>query len=228
MEPLLLLSALSIGFLGSFHCLAMCGPIALALPKKTGKSWVGTLWYNLGRTTGYSILGLAAGLFHQVAVFAGLQRWISLIAGVGLLLFLVLNGERKFWKIPGLRKLLNALQARLRTYLKSGGSAPYYHIGLLNSFLPCGFVYLGLAAASTQSLLHESMFYMTAFGLGTIPAMWAVSVAGRFFTPQRSRWIPPLLNGLAYLVAILLIIRGLDLGIAFLSPALDASVAECG
>ena len=72
------------------------------------------------------------------------------------------------------------------------------------------------------------MFYMTAFGLGTIPAMWAVSVAGRFFTPQRSRWIPSLLNGLAYLVAILLIIRGLDLGIAFLSPALDSSVAECG
>ena len=58
-------TALSVGFLGSFHCAGMCGPLALALPGSNGSmlSLVGgRLTYNLGRVVTYSILGLIAGL----------------------------------------------------------------------------------------------------------------------------------------------------------------------
>lgn len=227
MEPLILVSAIGIGFFGSFHCVAMCGPIALSLPYRRGQSWFGPLLYNLGRISGYSFLGIAAGMFHQAAVFAGLQRWISLIAGGLLLLFLLGKGEQRFWKVPILRKGLQRLQARMSAYLKQGRRSAMFHIGLLNSFLPCGFVYLGLAAASTQTAIVSSMAYMAAFGLGTLPAMLGMTLLGSRLQPGKYPWLTPALNGLGYVVAILLIIRGLELGIPYLSPVFENGVAEC-
>ena len=64
-------SAFLMGFLGSFHCIGMCGPIVLALPSK-GVQY--KLVYNIGRTITYMLLGLAVGLIGQGAVFAGLQQ----------------------------------------------------------------------------------------------------------------------------------------------------------
>ncbi|MEM7659134.1 MAG: sulfite exporter TauE/SafE family protein, partial [Bacteroidota bacterium] len=208
MEPLVLFSAVAIGFVGSFHCVAMCGPIALSLPYRRGQAWLSPWLYNLGRVTGYSFLGIAAGMFHQAAVFAGLQKWISLIAGVGLLLFLLGKGEQRFWRVPLLRKGLQRLQARMSAYLKQGRRSAFFQIGLLNSFLPCGFVYLGLAAASTQTALLSSMTYMTAFGIGTVPAMLGMTLLGARLQPGKYPWLAPALNGLGYLVALLLIVRG--------------------
>ena len=57
----LIAAAFTIGILGSFHCIGMCGPLALSLPLKnnnTGTKFFGAILYNSGRVTTYIFLGL--------------------------------------------------------------------------------------------------------------------------------------------------------------------------
>src|SRR5689334_21873097 len=78
------------GFLGSFHCVGMCGPIALSLPpSSSGYGFIsGRLFYNLGRVFTYSILGLLFGFFGKGLQLAGLQQTISILSGILILIFL--------------------------------------------------------------------------------------------------------------------------------------------
>src|SRR5438874_9923780 len=84
-----LCTAFILGFVGSFHCAAMCGPLALALPV-TGNSpssfVLGRIAYNLGRVLTYIILGAVVGLIGHSLSLAGFQGWVSVGAGVVLLL----------------------------------------------------------------------------------------------------------------------------------------------
>ena len=70
------------GLLGSFHCVGMCGAIALALPGPAGASRFryagGRVLYNLGRATTYATLGAGAGLLGQGLRLAGVQQGLSL------------------------------------------------------------------------------------------------------------------------------------------------------
>ena len=100
--------------------------------------------------------------------------------------------------------------------------------GLLNGLLPCGLVYAALAgAAATGGPLGGALF-MAAFGLGTIPAMLAVSLAGRLITaPWRARFQRAVPVAMAVL-AVLFIVRGLSLGIPYLSPDLSPEAVAGG
>ena len=86
------LSALTLGLLGSFHCVGMCGPIALAIPLKT-TSWsariTGGILYNLARSITYAIMGLVFGLLGQGLVMSGFQQWISIIMGIIMILSVI-------------------------------------------------------------------------------------------------------------------------------------------
>ena len=85
----ILISALVLGFMGSFHCAGMCGPIAIALPLQgntiAGKILGGTL-YNLGRTITYGILGALFGLLGQGVAMIGFQQKVSVIMGAIMIL----------------------------------------------------------------------------------------------------------------------------------------------
>lgn len=88
-----LIAALSLGFLGSFHCIGMCGPIALALPLdrvSMFKKVAGGITYNLGRVFTYGILGLLFGLLGKGFVIGGYQQVLSIALGVIILLGLFL------------------------------------------------------------------------------------------------------------------------------------------
>src|SRR4051812_5896860 len=80
-----LLSAFIIGFLGSFHCVGMCGPIALALPL-TGNSknaiLISKLLYNSGRIVTYIFLGIVAGLLGHTIMMAGFQKTLAISSGI--------------------------------------------------------------------------------------------------------------------------------------------------
>jgi len=92
-------------------------------------------------------------------------------------------------------------------------------IGLLNAFLPCGFVYIALVAAINTSSPLEGATYMVLFGLGTVPMMLSVNLAGASF---RKRFLgPKFLPYFLGVFAALFIIRGLALDIPFLSPGID-------
>jgi len=90
---------------------------------------------------------------------------------------------------------------------------------VLNGFLPCGLVYVACAAAVPLGSIFAGLTYMIAFGLGTIPVMLAIGVAGRNLA-LRFRYQKLVPVALA-VVAMLLIVRGLSLGIPYLSPDLS-------
>ncbi|MDZ7660025.1 sulfite exporter TauE/SafE family protein [Fodinibius sp.] len=210
-------SALAIGFFGSFHCIGMCGPIALALPGKNDfplRLIGGRLLYNMGRVITYSLLGLLFGLVGHSANIAGLQQSLSIFLGVLIIVgaFFQIRPSEQWKEKLGLNKFYSKVEQRIRRQFKKQGMGTLLIIGLLNGLLPCGFVYVGLAGAVTTGSILQSGIFMALFGLGTIPAMMTMALAPSFITikwRQRiNNWIPYL----AVAFGIYLIIRGIVIG----------------
>lgn len=207
-------SAFLVGFLGSFHCAGMCGPIALALPLHTAskKSIVtGRLLYNSGRVITYAFLGLIVGILGHTISLAGFQGPLSVISGILILLVVFL--PFLFNRFDGLTRFSNLYSGKIksafRTLFGQRSKLTLLSIGLVNGFLPCGFVYLALAAAVAGGTVQGSILYMTLFGLGTIPMMLALSLLGNFGGPGISRFVNKASPIIAITVAIFLIVRGL-------------------
>ncbi|WP_298738615.1 sulfite exporter TauE/SafE family protein [uncultured Chitinophaga sp.] len=222
----LILSAFSLGFLGSFHCIGMCGPIALALPvqhlqgvRRLG----GILLYNAGRMTTYALLGLVFGWLGRQFYLGGLQQWLSIVLGALLLLMALLRylpGRRL-----GMGTYLGQLTAGTRRWLgvllQRQGFTTLYAIGLLNGLLPCGLVYLGIAGALATVHIYQGGLFMAVFGAGTIPAMAALSASRQFIGLQARNRIKQLIPVVIALMGVLLIIRGMNLGIPYVSPSIS-------
>ncbi|MBZ0264170.1 sulfite exporter TauE/SafE family protein [bacterium] len=212
-----------LGFLGSFHCVGMCGPIVLALSNDArGKLpyLVNRLIYNLGRVITYSFLGIIAGLIGKSIRVAGYQQYLSIVLGV-LILAGVLTPNRisqKFISKVGLNRAFFRVK-RIWGSLFSNRNAPsMLAIGVLNGFLPCGFVYLALAGAISTGGILSSATYMAFFGLGTIPIMLATAFAGNILGAPLRQFVHRLIPIGAVLLATLFILRGLSLGIPYVSP----------
>jgi len=232
----LITAAMAMGLLGSFHCVGMCGPLALSLPINTDNmaiKFFGALLYNMGRIVTYAALGLLFGILGRSFALFGFQQWLSII--MGLLILLYLMAGKRFSKnavsIPGLGVYFNKLRRTIGTlYLKKNLGALFL-IGLLNGLLPCGMVYMAMAGALACGQVSDSVLFMAAFGLGTLPAMWAVTFFGNYLAMGvrvKIRKAYPFVMGL---VACLLIVRGMGLGIPYVSPKLEVDkreMVECG
>ena len=219
---------LLLGAVGGLHCAAMCGPLALALPV-TGSTRVGYLTgrvlYNGGRVVTYTVLGGLFGAIGQVAGLAGLQRWVSLIAGILILIGLVAPSHFPLTKF--IARPVAWLKSCLGSLLQGRSSIALLAFGFLNGLLPCGLVYVAAAGAAASGNAVRGMEEMFAFGLGTIPLMLAVAWGGATIRSRlfgKARRLLPISVGL---VAVLLIVRGLALGIPYLSPDLGADASCC-
>jgi sulfite exporter TauE/SafE len=223
-------TAFLLGFVGSAHCAGMCGPLALALPS-TGNTrsmfLTGRVAYNFGRIVTYALLGALFGLLGQTFAIAGLQRWVSLVAGAAILLG-VLMSPRLLSGVP-LARSVGWLKAALGALLRRRALGSLFGIGLLNGLLPCGLVYAACAGATVSGSFVTGIEYMVVFGLGTLPMMLAFSVAGHklhlVFRLKLQRLIPASLA----IIGLLLLLRGMALGIPYLSPRLSdpPSAAHC-
>jgi sulfite exporter TauE/SafE len=182
-----LLAALSIGFLGSSHCLVMCGGIASALQLSMPQLSLGQqiklqLMLSLGRLTTYSLLGALTGAFGAgVLLKLGISFvWLKLLAAL-LLLLMAFYVARLWFALSWLEKAGASLWHRVQPLAKSllpldnSGKAIAY--GLCWGFLPCGLVYSSLGWSLASGSAWQGALLMTAFGLGTLPALLAV---GRF------------------------------------------------
>jgi len=215
-----------VGIGGSLHCAGMCGPLALALPTGRSAFWryaAGRFLYNIGRTITYVMLGLLAGLAGRGIVLAGAQQTVTI--AIGLLLLCSLVFPRALKRLLPTFKLPGRVPARIMEMLSGLMARPSWAalllVGLVNGLLPCGFVYLGLAAAVTLGDAARAMVFMAGFGVGTLPVMLAIAVAGRRIQEGVRR---KLLGGIPVVTAalgILLILRGLNLGIPYISPHVD-------
>lgn len=224
-------TAFMLGLAGSLHCVGMCGPIALALPRPPGPHsslLAGRMLYNLGRTGTYAILGALFGLLGQTLLVAGWQRALSIAAGVLILAYLVSTqiGRGRWSMESALLRFIAPVQRTLGRLLNHSAPGHLLVIGLLNGLLPCGLVYVALAGAAATGSARGGALFMAIFGLGTAPMMLAISLVGPSlygrFRGRFQRVIPIVLG----VMAVLFILRGLELGIPYVSPNLTAQVED--
>jgi len=223
---MILLTAFLLGTVGSLHCAGMCGPLALALPA-TGSSrttfLLGRVAYNGGRILTYCLLGAGFGMVGQTFAFAGFQRWVSLAAGSAILIGLLVS-SRFAVSVP-IARLVSWIKSGLGALLHRRSVASTFSLGVLNGLLPCGLVYAACAGAVATGGLISGMEYMAAFGLGTVPMMLGIGLVGKKLQFTLRFKLQRLVPACLALVAVLLILRGLSLGIPYLSPDLAAGAA---
>lgn len=226
-------SAFLLGLISSLHCVAMCSPLQAAvmgsMQKNSGKRYVGL--YHLSRLLTYGILGLFAGIIGKGI---GLQNWqqqTSLIGGLFLLFafagFYLLKLDRR------LLKVLMPYISRLRIKLQQNRSAKVFYFGgsgLINGLLPCGMVYLAIFPAMSSGSALLAFGYMLLFGLGTLPLLLLTNFGALSLFQNKGRFIQRLIPTMVIVTALLLILRGMDLGIPYLSPEMPvagASIEVC-
>lgn len=220
----MLFSALFFGLISSLHCIGMCGPIAMMLPvdhKNPTKKALQILTYHFGRLTAYGFLGLAFGLLGKGLFIAGFQQNISIAVGV-LMIIIAIVPEKVFAQYnfsKPIYKVISSIKSSLGNQFKRKTFDALFSIGFLNGLLPCGLVYAALFGAIAMQNEVLGVAYMLLYGIGTIPLMSVVVYASGFMSiPLRSklqRIIPIITIG----IGILFILRGLSLGIPFISPA---------
>lgn len=221
-------TAFALGFVGGLHCAGMCGPLALALPvtgRTTAGFVAGRIVYNFGRLMTYCVLGLVFGVIGQTLLVAGLQRWLSIGLGVALLLGLM-TSKRLALAAPVVR-VLGRFRALMGGWLQTRTLPALAMLGGLTGLLPCGLVYVACAGAAATDHWHLGALYMLAFGLGTVPMMLGIGLSGRLVSADLRLKLCRLVPGAVLVLAGLLILRGLSLGIPYLSPDLSQGSCAC-
>lgn len=222
-------TAIVFGLLSSLHCMGMCGPIALAVPVGNGNSFTRYFkffLYNLGRVISYSFLGFLFGMIGVGLHLAGFQQWVSIIAGAIIMisvLFIYYLPKKSY-----LSFITSSIQKPFQKFFTKKSYVSVLMIGVLNGLLPCGMVYLALAGATAQSDLFHSISYMLLFGLGTIPAMFAIKISSDFLTGGFKFKIRKLVPVFTLVIGLLFVLRGLGLGIPMVSPEIITKKNEKG
>jgi uncharacterized protein len=221
-------TAFLFGLVSSFHCAGMCGPIALSLPNHTNKAeyFAGKSLYNTGRIITYILLGGLFGFFGKGIALAGIQQTLSIILGISLLLIALfaINPDIIFQKISLLRKFQLLIMKQFGKHIKHPSINSMFIIGLLNGLLPCGVVYIALTGALATGHLQSGVIYMAIFGLGTLPMMLFISLAGKTISFQFRNILRKAAPAVMMFFAVLLILRGLNLDIPYISPKLNSDV----
>jgi len=164
-------------------------------------------------------------LVGRTVFVAGFQRWLSISLGVAILLGFLISKQAAV-SAPVVR-MVGWLKSAMSAQLRQRGFRALALLGMLNGLLPCGLVYVALAGALAQGGLLDSVVYMALFGLGTVPTMLGIGLSGKLFSLAFRLKLRQAIPVGVCLVAGLLILRGLGLGIPYVSPALVAGVPAC-
>lgn len=232
----MLWSAFILGLLGSFHCVGMCGPIAFMLPVDRSNSTrkvFQILTYHIGRLLAYALIGLVFGLIGKSLNIFGLQQQLSIVIGA-LMIVLVLIPVQTFNKYnfsKPIYRVISKVKSALGKALKKKTADTFLTIGFLNGFLPCGLVYMAVFASIATANTIQSSLYMILFGLGTIPLMTSAIYLGKFLNTTIKQRITKAIPLFVVIIGLLFILRGLGLGIPYISPApitdMASSTMEC-
>ena len=225
-----LVASFIIGFLGSLHCLGMCGPIVLAYSlqfkdqrtdPRTLKSsffrngFIHHLGFHSGRLLVYAFLGGAAAAFFHLAGMSQLvnrfQGWLVSFAGVLMVYFGLVF--LKILHLPGFLSNSSAGKGsplgRLVSFgIMSPGPGSKIVLGMATGFLPCGLSWAMAARSAATQNIPEGFLIMAAFGLGTVPVLFLSGLAASFFS-LRIRFLGERLAACSLiLLGLLLVSRG--------------------
>lgn len=210
-----LIPMVSAGFLGSVHCVGMCGPlIAVASDGATEarQRWGVQAGYQAARLASYLALGAAAGsLGHALDLAgqaAGLGKAAALLAGAAMMLWglwsmLEAGGARLRLRLPRLRLLPSPALAWLG---RAGRRSPLWRATLLggaSALLPCGFLYgFALAGAATASPVGGALV-MASLWLGNLPALLGFGLLLGGVLSRSRRHLPLLSAGSVFVLGLL-------------------------
>lgn len=229
----MLWSAVIFGLLGSFHCVGMCGPIAFMLPldrKNRNKRLFQLVSYHTGRLFTYGFIGLVFGLVGKSLNLFGIQQQLSILIGVAMIALIIIpskifnryNFSRPMYTAVG--KVKSAMGAELKK--KDPGT--FFTMGFLNGLLPCGLVYMAVFGALASGGAAYGGLYMILFGLGTIPLMTTAIYLGNFLKGRAKQRILKVIPVFVVVVGMLFILRGMGLGIKYISPSEMVAVEKVG
>lgn len=219
----MLFSALILGLVSSLHCIGMCGPIAMMLPLDRNnpvKRAAQLLLYHFGRMMAYCSLGLAFGIMGKGLYLAGMQQYLSVIAGVMTIMIAVVP-EKRFARYnfsKPVYKVISNVKTSLGAQFRKRGNKALFLAGLLNGYLPCGLVYAALFGAIAMQSIPGGVGYMALYGAGTIPLMSAVAYASGFISSKIRGIMGKAVPYAAAAIGILFVVRGLGLGLPHFSP----------
>ncbi len=220
----MLWTALILGLAGSLHCIGMCGPIAFVLPvdrSSKAKLFFQTFLYHFGRLISYAVIGVLFGFIGKGLYLAGFQQRLSILTGCIMILLVLIPASifNKYNFSKPLYKFIAQIKNQLGFYLKKKSNKALFFIGFFNGFLPCGLVYMALIGAISSGEIVNGGLYMVIFGLGTIPLMTIAILIGNFLNLSIRAKIQKVIPVFVIIIGILFILRGLGLGIPYISPS---------
>jgi len=230
---------LVLGFLTSFHCLGMCGGIAIsqsignkpniiAIEEKNRHAGLASsILYNLGRVIGYTVVGGIVGGVGQAISFSGVWKGFVPIAGG---LFMIIMGINLLEIFPVLRRLNIRMPLFAAKKLKGNNNYSPFYVGLLSGLMPCGPLQIvQLYAMGTGSAVWGALS-MFVFSAGTAPLLFAFGAASSIINKKYTGRILKVSAALVIFLGLVMVGRGLALsGVMMHSPAAlsgDAGVAR--
>lgn len=185
MNEISLFSAFLIGIAGSVHCLGMCGGIVSAFAfvvPKGAPQWPYVLAYNLGRILSYTLAGGLTGMMGQLFAQKVSQGMVILQFLSAIFLFMLALYIAQWWRgLSYLEKLGGKLWRHISPWSKRflPFPTPLHAIpyGLIWGWLPCGLVYSTLTWSLASGSATNGAAIMLCFGLGTLPAMFAMAAS---------------------------------------------------
>jgi sulfite exporter TauE/SafE len=220
--------AFLMGFTLSLHCAGMCGPIMMVLPFQMYngiKRTLAILLYHTGRISVYASLAILLHSFRNL-FDPKIQQYVSVGLGGLLLIF----GMVSFFPIQNLQLKMPwsaIVKKELANFIGNPGLMEITMAGILNGLLPCGLVYVALSASITATTASQAALFMYVFGLGTMPILLAITLLSKSsflrnkLTFLRFNSIKKLVPALMFVFGCIFILRGLNLGIPYLSPKVE-------
>lgn len=220
----MLWSAMVLGLMGSFHCVGMCGPIAFMLPvdhTNPAKKLFQVFLYHFGRLIAYGIIGIVFGFLGKGLYVFGLQQKLSIIIGAIMIILVLIPYKtvNKYNFSKPIYSVLAKVKNQLGKELKKKSPDTFLTIGFLNGFLPCGLVYMALFGSMATASPWLGALFMVLFGMGTIPLMTTAVYFGSMLKGTAKKSVQRLIPVFVILIGILFILRGMGLGIPYISPA---------
>jgi uncharacterized protein len=220
MSGLDLYSMFLLGFLGTGHCIGMCGPLVIAFPAGHDR-FAAHLFYHLGRIGTYTVVGgimggLGAGILKTATLSGGdplvwvarLQVGISGLAAlflVGFGLFRIGLISEPSWMSSAFPERIPVLHRAIRSAAEMTGLHGMFFLGLFLGLLPCGLSFAAFARVLPTGSVSEAALLVFAFGIGTVPGLMFVGT-GATALARRYRKHSDILSG------ILMLAMGASLG----------------
>jgi sulfite exporter TauE/SafE len=207
---------LAAGFLGSLHCVGMCGGFVLALDRPGARPWrraAGQATFHAGKTATYVLLGAGAGLFGGALVrapwFPAAQAVLAVVAGVLMVAAgLQIAGVLREMPLGSLFGPSSPYGRAFRGALSARGAAAPFAAGALTGLLPCPLVYAFLAAALASGGLLPAMGTMAVLGLATVPALALVAALGAAVSPRARRRFVRVAGAVVVVLGLVTVARG--------------------